>query len=199
MKLVLRKFRFIPFVKRMVDRRYYACGFTVYFMSSLFKRIFGFARKADFIVNFTSRINSPENLAIGNGRSSSSVYLSLLTSGGCYYQCINGILIGEGTMWANNCSFISANHSSSDYGRHIKSPPISIGKNVWIGSSVVVLPGVQIGDNAVIGAGSVVTKSIEKFTLSVGNPAKVIAFLCENCLEKIDNQVKTKYCNNCKE
>ena len=51
-----------------------------------------------------------------------------------------------------------------------------IGNNVWIGDSVIILPGVQIGDGAVIGAGSIVTKNIPPFAVAVGNPAKVIKF-----------------------
>lgn len=52
--------------------------------------------------------------------------------------------------------------------------PISIGKNCWLGGSVVILPGVTIGNGCVIGAGAVVTKDIQDNSLAVGNPAKVI-------------------------
>ena len=52
--------------------------------------------------------------------------------------------------------------------------PVSIGDNVWIGGSCVVLPGVKIGNNVVIGAGSVVTKDIPDNVCAAGNPCKVI-------------------------
>ena len=52
--------------------------------------------------------------------------------------------------------------------------PVKIGNGVWIGSNVVVLPGVTIGDNTVIGAGSVVTKDIPANVVAVGNPCKVL-------------------------
>ncbi len=52
--------------------------------------------------------------------------------------------------------------------------PISVGSNVWIGGSTVILPGVTIGDNVVIGAGSVVTKSLPSNVVAVGNPCHVI-------------------------
>lgn len=51
---------------------------------------------------------------------------------------------------------------------------VEIGNAVWIGDSVIILPGVKIGDGAIIGAGSVVTKSVPAFSVSVGNPARVI-------------------------
>lgn len=36
--------------------------------------------------------------------------------------------------------------------------PVIIGKNVWVGDKVTILPGVSVGDGAVIAANSVVTK-----------------------------------------
>jgi len=53
---------------------------------------------------------------------------------------------------------------------------VDIGSNVWIGDSVIILPGSRIGHGAVIGAGSVVTKPIPPFGIAVGTPAKVIKF-----------------------
>ena len=52
--------------------------------------------------------------------------------------------------------------------------PVKIGKCVWLGAGVIVLPGVEIGDNCVIGAGSVVTKNIPANCVAVGNPCRVI-------------------------
>lgn len=52
--------------------------------------------------------------------------------------------------------------------------PVTIGNNVWIGKHVIILPGINIGNGAVLGAGSVITKSVEPFTIVAGNPAKVI-------------------------
>lgn len=54
--------------------------------------------------------------------------------------------------------------------------PIIIGNDVWIGTRVIVLPGVRIGDKAVIGAGSVVTKSVPAGAIVAGNPAHVIRY-----------------------
>ena len=58
--------------------------------------------------------------------------------------------------------------------RAYKVAPIKIGNNVWIGESVIIMPGVEIGEGCVIGAHSVVTKSIPKYSIAVGSPAKVI-------------------------
>lgn len=52
--------------------------------------------------------------------------------------------------------------------------PVKIGKNCWLGASVIVLPGVEIGEGCTIGAGSVVTKNIPPYSIAAGNPAKII-------------------------
>ena len=51
--------------------------------------------------------------------------------------------------------------------------PVKIGRCVWLGAGVIILPGVTIGDNSVIGAGSVVTKDIPSDSVAYGNPARV--------------------------
>ncbi|MBV6467670.1 MAG: 2,3,4,5-tetrahydropyridine-2,6-dicarboxylate N-acetyltransferase [Anaerolineales bacterium] len=55
--------------------------------------------------------------------------------------------------------------------------PIIIGDNVWIGSSVIIFPGVTIGDNSVISIGSVVVASVPANVIVAGNPARQIGKL----------------------
>lgn len=52
--------------------------------------------------------------------------------------------------------------------------PVVIGDHAWIGARALILPGVEIGEGAVVGAGSVVTRSVDPFTIVAGNPAKYI-------------------------
>lgn len=52
--------------------------------------------------------------------------------------------------------------------------PIFIGNDVWIGTRVIILPGVHIGNHSIIAAGSVVTKSCEAYSIIGGVPAKLI-------------------------
>ena len=47
-----------------------------------------------------------------------------------------------------------------------------IKKGASIGANATILSGIEIGAYAMIGAGSVVTRSVEPFTLWYGNPAK---------------------------
>ncbi len=53
----------------------------------------------------------------------------------------------------------------------LKTAPVRIGDNVWIGMNAVILKGVKIGENSVVAAGAVVTKSVAANTIVAGNPA----------------------------
>lgn len=56
----------------------------------------------------------------------------------------------------------------------LRTAPVKIGNNVWIGMNAVILKGVTIGENSVVAAGAVVTKSVEPNTVVGGNPAIVV-------------------------
>ena len=59
-------------------------------------------------------------------------------------------------------------------GKEDTSTKVVIGNDVWIGAGAIILNGVNIGSGCVIGAGSIVTKSIEPYSVVVGNPANQI-------------------------
>jgi acetyltransferase-like isoleucine patch superfamily enzyme len=54
----------------------------------------------------------------------------------------------------------------------IKSRPVKIGDNVWIGMNAIVLKGVTIGENSIVAAGAVVTRDVPANTVVAGNPAR---------------------------
>ncbi|GAB2475218.1 sugar O-acetyltransferase [Xylanimonas ulmi] len=87
------------------------------------------------------------------------------------------IRIGDGVMIAPNVTLTTTGHPVHparrvDFARF--SEPIVIEDKVWIGSNVVVLPGVRIGYGSVIGAGSVVSRDVPPMVVAVGVPARVL-------------------------
>lgn len=94
---------------------------------------------------------------------------------GCKFQDQGGITIDDGVLIGHNVVLATINHDLDPDARHNMTPrPIHIGKNVWIGSNAVILPGVTIGDGAVVAAGAVVTQDVPTNAEVGGVPAKII-------------------------
>ena len=87
------------------------------------------------------------------------------------------ISIGDGTLIGPNVTIATAIHPEDPKIRktgYQYNLPVTIGKNVWVGSGAIILPGVKIGDDSIVGAGSVVTKDIPNGVVAVGNPCRVL-------------------------
>ena len=87
------------------------------------------------------------------------------------------IYIGERTMFGPHVTIATANHPVEPSLRERAlqyNKDVHIGRNVWIGAGVTIVPGITIGDNSVSGAGSIVVKDIPAGVLAVGNPCRVI-------------------------
>lgn len=56
----------------------------------------------------------------------------------------------------------------------LRTAPVIIKDNVWIGMNAVILKGVTIGENSVIAAGAVVTKSVPANVVVAGNPGVIV-------------------------
>ena len=123
----------------------------------------------DFSLHFTSRATGVKNLVLGR-----NVWYSLAMNGGAYIQALNGIEIGDDTLIASGLKIVSADHDVADHRKHVPAEPIRLGKRCWIGTNVVILPGVQLGDEVVVAAGSVVTRSFESRSVVAGVPAALI-------------------------
>lgn len=56
----------------------------------------------------------------------------------------------------------------------VKTAPIIIEDDAWVGFNAIILKGVTIGRGAVVGAGAVVTKDVPPYSVVAGNPAVVV-------------------------
>ena len=157
----LNPWRYVLFLLRRVF------GYSgVRALNFIVQRIFGVNDDIPWSVHYTSHVYG--DIKIGKG-----VENSFAASGNCYIQGINGITIGDGTIFASGVKIISANHSLNKLEGWDKCRPIEIGRYCWIASNVTVCPGVHIGDYAIVGANAVVTSDIPDRAIAVGVPAKV--------------------------
>lgn len=100
---------------------------------------------------------------------------NVFINSGCRFQDQGGITIGDGALIGHNAVLATLNHDIDPQKRSTMHPaPITIGKDVWIGANVTVVPGVDIGDGAVIAAGAVVTQNVPPNVIAGGVPAKVL-------------------------
>jgi acetyltransferase-like isoleucine patch superfamily enzyme len=91
-----------------------------------------------------------------------------------------GVRIGAYTMIAPNVAFVGGDHVTSNVGV----PMIFAGRpgikgtvvedDVWIGFGAIIMDGVTIGRGAIVAAGAVVTKSVPRYEVYGGVPARKI-------------------------
>ncbi len=141
----------------------------LWILNWIVQRIFRINGDVPWMVHYTSYVTGPERIQIGQ-----DVWVSFAMSGGCYIQAINGIIIGNRTLFAPGVKFISANHNPDELSQPLVTDPIEIGDDCWIGANAVILPGVKLGDRCIVGAGAVVTKSFPAGSCIVGVPGKPI-------------------------
>lgn len=88
----------------------------------------------------------------------------------------NNVMIGGGVTIVDSDfhSMDSSYWGTIDDEKMMKSVPVEIGDNVFIGMNSIILKGVNIGEGAIIGAGSVVSRNIPSGEIWGGNPATFI-------------------------
>ncbi len=85
--------------------------------------------------------------------------------------------IGDHVFIGPNVGIYTVTHALHPDQRNegvMRSRPVRIEDDVWIGAQAVILPGVTVGRGAVVGAGSVVTRDIPAGMLAAGNPCRVL-------------------------
>ncbi|MFB9378533.1 acyltransferase [Kineococcus gynurae] len=90
------------------------------------------------------------------------------------------ITLGDNVLLAPEV-FITASNYGTRRGEPImyqakREAEVVVGRDVWLGARVLVMPGVRIGDEVVVAAGAVVTKDLPSGCIAGGVPARVIGW-----------------------
>lgn len=98
---------------------------------------------------------------------------------GCSIAAHFEIIIGDGVFFGPNVFVTDQNHDNARRDvpigkQHRPELPVKIGANSWLGTGVVVTPGVTIGERCMVGANSVVTHDLPDDSVAVGAPARPI-------------------------
>lgn len=120
------------------------------------------------VFHYKTELRNPTNLIVGGGT---------IIGDNALLDARNCIFLGENVNISSNVSIYTEQHnyrdpefrSIDDYDK-----TVYIGNRVWLGSNVIVLPGVSIGEGAVCCAGCVVTKDVEPYSVVAGIPAKKV-------------------------
>ena len=85
-----------------------------------------------------------------------------------YINARHGVKIEDWVQIGSHCSIYSISTIDG------KTGPVTLRRNVRIGSHSVIMPGVTIGENSIVGAFAFVNKDIPANVVALGQPAKVV-------------------------
>ena len=88
-------------------------------------------------------------------------------------ECEDDVFLGPSMVFTNVINPRSAVNRRGEYAK------TKVGKGASIGANATIVCGNDIGDYAFIGAGAVVTKSVQPYSLWVGNPAVQLGWVSE--------------------
>ena len=122
-------------------------------------------------VHFRTELRAPEKLTLGDGT---------IIGDNAILDARRGLTMGRNVNLSSNVSIYTLQHDHRD--PFFNCPPedkvkfsVEIDDRVWLGSNVIVLPGVHIGEGAVCCAGCVVTKDVEPYAVVAGIPARKVS------------------------
>ena len=128
-------------------------------------RLFGARIEGTAFVASSAQIKMPWNLILGNR--------SCIGSNVQLYN-LDFITIGSRATIAQETYLCTGTHQFESPNLPLVVGKINVGADAFVGARAFVNPGINIGPGAVVGACSVVTRDIPPWTISAGNPSRVI-------------------------
>lgn len=111
-----------------------------------------------------------------------------------FIRAAGGVEIGSYTHISRNVTIHTVNHNIEGellpYDKVEVKKAVKIGRYVWIGMNVCILPGVNIGDGAVIGMGAVISKDVQAGDVVVGSGQRIVSKRNESHTQDLLNNNK---------
>jgi UDP-2-acetamido-3-amino-2,3-dideoxy-glucuronate N-acetyltransferase len=89
-----------------------------------------------------------------------------------------GVTLEDDVFCGPSMVFTNVYNPRSEIRRMDELRPTLVRRGATLGANSTIVCGVTIGEYAFIGAGAVVTKDVPDFALAVGNPARIIGWMC---------------------
>lgn len=112
---------------------------------------------------------------------------------GCKFQnnvnVYNGVTLEDNVFVGPNATFTNDMYPRAEFWDDSRLVKTHVKEGVSIGALAVIICGITLGRYCTVGSGSVVTKDVPDHALVVGNPAKIVKFVCK-CGFLLDGKVK---------
>jgi acetyltransferase-like isoleucine patch superfamily enzyme len=154
----------------------------IFYIYRIFCTFYSKKKIGSYGVNFTVNFFSffTKNTHVGNNCHFNGI--KIRGSGSCF--------IGDYFHSGDEILILTQNHNYKNpkllpYDDEYISRDVSIGKYVWFGSRVIVLPGTVLGDGCIVQAGAVVSGHFPSNAIIGGNPAKAFATRDEAIVQRL--------------
>lgn len=109
-----------------------------------------------------------------------------------------GVICEDDVFLGPSCVFTNVINPRAFIERKDEYKKTVVKKGASIGANATIVCGHNIGEYAFVGAGAVVTKDVPDYALVIGNPARVVGYVCQcgnKLLEQENNLFKCGACN----
>lgn len=108
-----------------------------------------------------------------------------------------GVICEDDVFLGPSCVFTNVINPRSFISRKDEYRETLLEKGSSVGANATIVCGHKIGKYALIGAGTVVTKDVPDYALYVGNPGRLVGYICECGIKLVKDNEEKYHCPTC--